>query len=814
MHRGNLRLLCPCEKTALDVIGWIREIERMKRYTLLGIILILAFLSIDEGVAQQRYGRINGVLRDADTGEPLLFANVSLKGTGYGAASDKSGYYIITNIPQGNYTMLVSIIGYEASQREISVVAGLEQRQDFEVQPTAIEGQKVVVTGERQRFEKQVEVSAVNLSMRDVKVMPAFVEADIFRTLQLLPGVQSSSDFSSALVVRGGSPDENLIMLDGIEIYNPFHLGGVFSTFNADAIADAEFLAGGFPAKYGNRISSVLSITGREGDSKHSKLLGGKKLGEYFDISQVRGEVNLLSSKLLLEGPIAKGSWMFSGRRTYFDQLARIYYWAKDEPMDWSYYFYDFQGKVIQNINPTNRLLFSHYKGRDRIGFELEQSDSKVNFGWDWGNSTKSAEWRWVPNSKFVSTMSLANTIYQFDVDLSYSATDTSGSSAEAQFIVFNEIDDWTFKENLDWYISSEHTATLGLEIKDLGVQFNIGDGNISFIDDEENNTIISGTLQEKWQPNPVIMLQAGLRVSKYSAHENLYYEPRLGFKYLLNKDLALKGAWGIYNQFIFTAQDEDAILSIVDFWNPIPANYRAKTVQHYILGVEQWLGEGYFASLEGYYKPYSNTLVINPNQAFEDPDDDYTEGTALAYGAEFLVKKNIGKLTGWLGFSYMNSKQEFDFNNDGEIVKSDGEVYKSKYDQPISTNLVLSYSPSPKNSFGLTMSASSSNLYTPTVGYTYTQNGNPFDFNNPYSDLTEIKGTRNSARYPDYFRMDVSYSRVITPFDIDGLFKIQIINVTNHFNTFVYNWDLSAGTVEGIGMFPFLPTFGVEFKF
>jgi hypothetical protein len=166
------------------------------------------------------------------------------------------------------------------------------------------------------------------------------------------------------------------------------------------------------------------------------------------------------------------------------------------------------------------------------------------------------------------------------------------------------------------------------------------------------------------------------------------------------------------------------------------------------------------------------------------------------------------------MGFSYMDSKQEFDFNNDGEIVESDGEVYKSKYDQPISTNLVLSYSPSPKNSFGLTMSASSSNLYTPTVGYTYTQNGNSFDFNNPYSDLTEIKGTRNSARYPDYFRMDVSYSRVITPFDIDGLFKVQIINVTNHFNTFVYNWDLSAGTVEGIGMFPFLPTFGVEFKF
>jgi hypothetical protein len=786
----------------------------MKRYILLNLIFLLSIMLGSHTFAQERYGRINGVLRHADTGEPLMYGNVTIKGTGIGAASDINGYYTISNLPAGNFTMLVTIIGHERIEREISVVAGLEQRQDFEMLPADIVGQEVVVTGERQRFERQVEVSAVSLSMRDVKVMPAFVEADIFRTLQLLPGVQSSSDFSSALVVRGGSPDENLIMLDGIEIYNPFHLGGVFSTFNADAIADAEFIAGGFPARYGNRISSVLSITGREGDSRQTKNITGNKIGEHFDLSQVAGEVNLLSSKILLEGPIGRGSWLFSGRRTYFDQLARVYYWAKDEPMDWSYYFYDFQGKIVQNINPTNRLSFSQYQGRDRIGFQLEQSDSDVNFRWDWGNSTRSTEWRWVPNSKFVSTLSLANTSYKFDVNLQYSATDTAGVNAEAEFVVFNEINDWTLKENLDWYISSAHTVTTGFEIKALGVDFNIGDGNINFIDEQEDNTIYSAILQDKWQPNPVIMLQAGMRITKYSAHQNLYYEPRVGFKYLLNKDLALKGAWGVYNQFIFTAQDEDAILSIVDFWNPIPENYGSKRVQHYILGIEQWLGDGWFTSIEGYYKPYSNTLVINPNQNFIDPTDDYTEGTAEVYGAEFLIKRNAGKLTGWLGLSIMNSSQEFDFNGDGLIVESEGEVYKSKYDQPFSANVVLSYAASKKNSFGLTLSSSSSNLYTPTVGYIYTQNGSTFDFENPYTNLTEIKGNRNSARYPNYFRVDVSYSRVINPFKIEGLFKVQIINVTNHFNTFVYNWDLSAGTVEGIGMFPFLPTFGVEFKF
>lgn len=764
-------------------------------------------------LAQANYGRMNGFLRDAETGEPLLYANVSLKNTGIGSASNNAGYYIITNIPPGEYTLQVMMMGYAREEKQVTVIAGLENRHDFELRPVSIEGEEVIITGDRQRFEKEIEVSSVSLSMRDVKTMPAFVEADIFRTLQLLPGVQSSSDFSSALVVRGGSPDENLILLDRIEIYNPFHLGGVFSTFNADAIADAEFMAGGYPAYYGNRISSVLSITGREGDSRSNKLFADRRLGEYFDVSQVRGEVNLLSSKLLAEGPLLKGSWMLSGRRTYFDQVARLYYWYKDEPMEWKYYFYDVQSKVIQDINATNRMTFSHYGGKDRVTFELGRLDNEINFDWDWGNTTNSAEWRWIPNSRFVSTLSLANTGYKFDVDMKFTATDTSGQSSSSNIVIFNRIDDWTLRENLEWYLSSEHTVTTGFEVKDLGIDFELSQGEQKFLDQHESNMIYSGIVQERWQPNPVIMLQAGMRVSRYSAHDKLYYEPRLGFKYLLSTNLALKGAWGKYNQFLFTAQDEDAILNIVDFWNPIPANYQAKSVEHYILGVEQWLGEGWFASLEGYYKPYSNILVINPNQNFLDQDDDYTEGTAEIYGAEVLLKKSSGKITGWLGYSYMKSMQEFDFNGDGKVIESDGEVYRSKYDQPHGFNLVVNYALNLKNSFGLTISNSSSNLYTPTVGSVYTQNGTFRDLANPYANLAELKGFRNSARYPDYFRMDASYSRQINPLGIQGMFKIQVINLTNHFNTLFYNWDFADGTVEAIGMFPFFPTFGVEFK-
>ncbi len=209
-------------------------------------------------LSAQTNGRISGYLRDAGTGEPLIFANVVLEGTGLGAASNVHGFYVIIGIPPGSYNLKVIMMGYKTGEREVTLSPGSDLRVDMELIMEAIKAEEVVVTAERVRFDKTVEVSTVNLTGREIKSAPALAEADLFRTLQMMPGVQAASDFSSALVVRGGSPDENLILLDGIEVYNPFHLGGIFSTFNADALANAEFMAGGFPSQYGNRSSSVL----------------------------------------------------------------------------------------------------------------------------------------------------------------------------------------------------------------------------------------------------------------------------------------------------------------------------------------------------------------------------------------------------------------------------------------------------------------------------------------------------------------------------------------------------------------------------
>lgn len=783
--------------------------------------IILLLIWTTSLFAQSNFGRISGYLKDASTGEPIMYANVVLEGTDTGTASDNHGYFVITNIPPGEYNIRIMMMGYKTESLGINISSNDDQRYDFELSTTVIRGEDVTVTAERQRFKEKVEVSRINLGLHEIKNAPAFVEADLFRTLQLLPGVTSINDFSSALVVRGGSTDENLILLDGIELYNPYHLGGVFSTFNANTISDAEFIAGGFPANFGNRVSSVLQITSKEGNSKNGKYFNDKDFGKYWDLSQLQGEVSLLSSKILAEGPLYKGSWMWSYRRTYFDKLAGLYYRIKPNTsdIDWKYYFWDTQGKLIHNISSKNRLTFSTYLGRDVLFMNLGDSDDKVNFDWDWGNFTNSLQWRYVPNSKFLSTFSVANTNFQFDINFSFSEQDSVGNSQTSQIIIFNEINDWTMKEKLDWYISNKHTLTAGFEYKQLGMQFKFGIDDVTYFDQNQKPYILSFYLQNKWQISPLLTFQPGLRISKYELHDDYYLEPRLGFKYLLNENLALKGAWGKYNQFIFTTNDDDAILNIVDFWQPIPKNYKAKSMQQYILGIEQWLGSGYFASLEGYYKPYDNVLTNNPNNNPVDENDDYIEGTGEVYGIELLLRKNTGKLTGWIGYSYIYNRQRYDFNSDGKITEEFGEIFAPQSDQPHTLNFVANYTLNKKNNFGFTISNSSGRPYTPTIGYTYTQNlssgpGGSDTYNNPYGNLVELTGLKNSARYPMYLRLDVSWTHKISPFGWDGNFKFQIINITNHFNTLLYDWDLEDDSVTAVGMFPFFPSMAVEFKF
>ena len=758
---------------------------------------------------------ISGFITDHSKGEPLAFTNIVLKGSNFGAASSVNGYFVIPDISPGQYTLKAMMMGYENYEQEIQLSANEDIRLDISLKVQAVQGDVVTVTAERTRFENKIDVSRINLNLREIKAAPAFIESDVFRSLQLLPGVSSQNDFSSALIVRGGSPDENLILLDGAEIYNPYHIGGIFSTFNADAIANAEFYAGGFTAEYGGRLSSVLEITTREGDSKNGRFFKNTSIGNYFDISNIKGEVNILSSKILLEGPIAKGSWLLSARRTYFDKLAQIYYWAKDEPQNWQYYFADLQLKITQKINTKNHFTFSSFGGNDLLAFTLSPNEiNEIGFDWNWGNRTNSLNWRYIPNSLLFSELSLSATDYQFDVDLSFAQLDSAGNKSETSILINNTVSDINIEESITLFLSKKHQVKTGINLKFISMKFNYHMNDLDLFNINRSPYIADAYIQDQWKVSVLLSIQAGLRLSKYELHDKVYVQPRFGLKYNINENSKLKLSLGKYDQFLFTTNDDNEILRVVDFWEPVPPNLDAQSSLHMIAGIEQWLSEGFTLSFETYYKPYLNVLDANPGNNPADDTDDFIQGTGKAYGVEILLKKQTGRFTGWLGYAYARVRKEMDLNQDGVVSEADDEKYYLKYDTPNRINIVLNYQLNKKNSFSLSANYQNGQRYTPIVGKVFNRNGFT-DMLYPYNQLSTIDGNINSATYPDYLRVDAGWVRNVSPFGIKGKLKLQIINISNHFNVLMYNWQhgYSPSRVTAVGMFPVIPSFGLEFE-
>lgn len=786
--------------------------------------LLMLFWFLFPGSLQaQPTGTISGFITDAATSEPLPYVNVMLKGTMRGTTTDKRGYYSILQVPAGNYIVMVTYIGYANQEEPVAVTQALDARVDLSLKPADVAMQEVVVTGDRARFEKSVEVSRVNLSSRELEIAPAFVEADVFRSIQMLPGVVAQNDFSAALVVRGGSPDENLILLDGVEVYNPYHFGGVFSAFNTDAVANAEFQAGGFPVRYGGRLSSVLEIQSKEGNPVGGKLGKWWPYHDYFDISGGNVNVSLLSSKLFLEGPVKNGGWVFSGRRTYFDQIANLLHSMKDTIPTLPYYFYDFQGKIHTQLNPKNRLDVNGYRGSDDLTLKFsfgggERSKQETALNWVWGNETNSAVLKSVLAPRLFAETSITRSVYHFTVRLTQAVTDTNGNRTESAFDIKNRLDDWTFSERLDWKATEVHRIQGGVEYKHVDFRFIFDQDGTRFLDNAAAPDLFSVYAQDTWSVGPLLNLQLGLRTTKYSESKQLWTDIRGGFKYRFLENTAFKFSAGTFTQFLFTTNNDDAVLRIVDFWLPAPDYLDPQRAWHFIAGIEHWIGNANQISMEVYYKPYLNILDSNPIQRIYDPNDDYIAGVGRAYGFETIWKRGAGKINGWLSYTYSKVEKEIDLDSNGKVEADKGEIYAPKYDKPHNFKAVLNYDLNEKNRFGISWTISSGQPYTPVVGKMFDGNGSN---NNPswysaYIGQSSIYGNRNSAVFPYYNRGDVSWSRKIGWFGLDGEFQFQVLNVLNHFNVLLYQWDYSIlpPLVTATSMFPVMPTVGVTFKF
>ena len=797
--------------------------------------------------SQSMTASINGFVRDDASGEPISYANVFLSNSSIGAATNSDGYFVLSGIPSGLYEVNVTMIGYGVFKEEVNLLNRESVRLEIRLTEEAIKGTEVLVTAERQKFERSMESSQIALDLREINSAPAFVEPDVFRTLQMLPGVQTTSDFSSALYVRGSTPDQNLIMLDGIAIYNPYHLGGIFSTFNTDAIKEADFHAGGFPARYGGRMGAILNVINREGNTE--KITGSANL-------------SLISSKALIEGPLPKwkgmkGSWMISGRRTYIDKVVDALALpsgsknsdGSDIPLRFPYYFYDYQIKANLDIDQDHRLTFTRFYGDDVLDFSYEdpsetvsnenvtiQQDSKFGLDWPWGNQTNGLTWRWIVSPKMITKTFLSNSRYRFDFDLFFQNRDlyTYSDSTVINFINFNWniydiIKDRTLETEVQYKYSNDHELTGGFQIKkirfDLGIEYDLETQDTSFtwnpLSLKNNTQEISFFLQDRWEVSKRLKIRSGLRLTDYNLHKKIYADPRIGMKYHISDDIALKANWGLYHQFLTTANNQDENLRLVELWLGIPKEKPASVSEHVIGGVEYMSPRNIFYRIELYQKTFENLLTLKQDNAneYEGTSQDSTinefwDTRGNSNGIELLVKKSSGKFNGWIGYTFSETKY---------YTEPSG-WHNPNFDRTHTINIVGNYDLTSDLELSAALTQSSGNPYTKILGRVYDWEQSLYNDSYWYPIDSYLVGAKNTERYDDYFRIDIGMTRKGgNLFGLEYDTYWQIMNLTRHINILSYRYRTKTDPLTGnqlgvqrqpIPMFPLIFTFGVKFEF
>jgi len=778
----------------------------------------LIFISFILSILNGQTGIVSGFITDSASGESLIGANVFLQETGQGMATDINGYYIIQEITPGNYTIMVSYVGFDVSRQTLSIKEGQSVKINIALVEQVVELTEVEVTAEKLQRRNNIQPSKINLSPRMMKAAPALAEPDLFRTIQALPGVLTTSEYSTGLVIRGGNTDQNLIMLDGITVYNPSHLGGVFSNFIVDGVKEAELIKGAYNAEYGGRLSAVLNVISREGNKNEFK---GK------------ANLSLLSSQTTLEGPFYKGAWVLSGRRTYFDLiLPKI---LPDNIADNipPYYFYDIQSHIFSDISAKDRISLSYYSGIDNIIFDTFGLDGR------WGNNTVSAHYRRVFNERLVGNFLLANS--QFFTRF--------GLGGSGGLMSDNGIDDRTLSGDFSWFKSSESTFKFGVQQKMLGFEYINKFQDSTQFKIKTSPVELASYVKMKYDHNNLFIIEPGIRINYYNVYpDSLYPDLRLGLKYLLTDDRYINFSVGNYHQFISTFQD-DYNPAILDNWIAADESVAPGKSVQVVLGYEEYIRNIYKVQVEGYYKDLKNLLTYEEKRSSTDAEvsdenlaDIVTPADGYAYGFELFGQKMTGKLSGWLAYTFSVSRKIMN-----SIYAESEQEYYTNWDRTHAFSALGNYQFNKKWEINWRFALQSGQAFTPILGY-YVQKFPE----SPEEVFRTIPGTRNSSRYEPYSRLDVGavYHAKVGKTNVDFFF--QIINTLNRSNTFrkIYSlgspfngldddgdWveedhddngngrpdpgetnvdesDEGRISEKSIGLFPIIPTFGFTWEF
>ncbi|MBD3275300.1 MAG: DUF2012 domain-containing protein, partial [Candidatus Marinimicrobia bacterium] len=594
------------------------------------VVLLVALLSSGH---QLNARSIAGRIIDAISSQPLPHTNVLLLEAGEGTIADNSGYFNFNDVPAGTYTLQVAHIGYAQVRKTVDISPSDEQAEFIQLQlhQEALTGENIVVSATAADFHAEAGVSRSSLNYRDLNTAPAFVEADLFRTIKTLPGVVSQNDFSAAFVVRGGAPDENLILLDGMEIYNPYHFGGIFSVFNTQAIENVDFQSGGFSAEYGGRLSSVVSAHTKTGSEHAGLLQNAIPSWRLWDVNSASVSLSLLSASARVEGPLHKGSYSITGRRTYFDKLSGAVNKKSASVPEIPYYFYDVQWSANTALSRRHRLYFSGYSGMDDLALSLGGAETltyQTDFAWNWGNQAQSVRLHSLISPNVLVKTTLGQSVYNLQADLSTLDMNYTEMHAENNFTISNRLESIKFAQQYYWSPPGNHSFSGGVTIQKYDLSLGLAGNGVRILDNSTNPLLVSLYAQDRYRINSRLKIEGGIRGYHYSDSDRPWLDLRSSLIYALSHRTDLKASLGSYTQFLFTTNQNNDVIRVVDFYSAVPDYQKPERARHFILGLDHALTTTSRVSLEAYYKPYSNILMTNPLQRVSEHNDDFISGT------------------------------------------------------------------------------------------------------------------------------------------------------------------------------------------
>lgn len=786
------------------------------------LFLFLTAISIPANAQQGKKFTISGYILESSNGEAIIGAAVTIREPLKGTVTNNYGFYSIT-ADSGSYDFTVSYTGLQQHTQKISLTKDLK----IDVKMEMIQNEEVVISDKK--ADENVtdgQMSANRLDMKQVTKIPAFMgEVDVLKTIQLLPGVKGGAEGNSGFYVRGGGPDQNLVLLDEATVYNAGHLFGFFSVFNGDAVKDINLIKGGMPAQYGGRLSSVLDITMKEGNNQRFQADGG---------------IGLISSRLTVQGPIKKdtASFIVSARRTYIDVLMKPFIKESSPFKGSGYYFYDLNTKLNWRINDKNKIFLSGYFGRDVFTYNDNESDFKVTI--PWGNATTSLRWNHLLGPKmFVNTTAVFS-----DYKFSFGAEQDG-----FEFKLFSGIRDWNGKVDFSYLPNNKHYLRFGtnytwhtftpnnVSAKSGETVFDLGGLKKEFGHE------VAAYINDDWDVTPRLRLTLGLRYSyfiqvgpfdryiqditgrtidtvEYGRNKKVAdyggLEPRVSFRFLLDEKSSIKASFTHNLQYVHLATISPISLP-TDIWVPCSDVVKPQIGEQYAAGYfRNFKNNMYESSVEVYYKNMRNQVEFAAGALPEDnvnnnTDNNFVFGSGESYGAEFFFKKAKGKLNGWIGYTLSWTTRKFPDIDAGKM-------FYARYDRRHDISVVAVYDLSERWSFGSIFVYGTGNAISLPISRYIIEGTIVSDY-----------GPRNAYRMPSYHRLDLSVTwtgkqknMFNNKLPYQNSWNFSVYNVYNRKNPYFIFFDNEGSVQEGnlkvtakqVSLFPILPSVTWNFKF